>query len=218
MIALAFLLGQAVPTLTLSQVRNLSPAAAGDAVLGNEQHGPIETFETPIGGMSAPGFIEGQLVERSTLNGSGCIRRRWTVKFRTASGADINIATVESGAYSIWEISPSSDGICPKGDYVSLNSRVSVERRWEALAKLKKIRTGASPIRFECFDTTSSGLCNGSKAICVALRMLTPWAITRNGGDMLIWLGIRGGTVTEVRFNSAQPSRVFVTRNVPAPF
>ncbi|MBB3911658.1 hypothetical protein [Sphingomonas desiccabilis] len=218
MIALAFLLGQAPPTLTLLQVRELSPAAAGDAILGDEQHGPIERFEAPTGGMNVPGLIEGQLVERPVPSALGCVRRRWTVKFRAAPGADISTAKVQSGTYSTREISPSSDGICPAGDYVRLSPGVSVEQGWDALAKLKEIRTGVSATRFECSDTTSSGLCDDSKAIRVALRTLTPWAITRDDDDVLIWLGVRGGIVTEVRFNSAQPSRVLVTRKVPAPF
>jgi hypothetical protein len=80
-----FLLAQAA-ALSFSQLRELPPAAAGDAVLRDQQHGHIETFEAPTGGLNAPGVVDGQFVERPTVSGSGCVRQRWTVKFQAAPG------------------------------------------------------------------------------------------------------------------------------------
>lgn len=217
MIGLVFLLAQASKALSLLQVQELPPPAAGDAVLRHQQHGPIETFEVPTGGMNAPGVVEGQLVELPSASGSGCARKRWTVKFRAAPGADIRTATVD-GTYSTQEIAPAPNGTCQSGRYVYLNPGISVGQGWEALARLKDVTTGAVRTQFQCSDSTSSGLCNDSKAIRVTLNMLTPWVITRDAGDVVIWLGVPGSIVTEVRFKTVEPSQVVVTRKVPTPF
>lgn len=218
MISLAFLLLAQVPaTLSLAQVREMSPMAAGATVLRDQQHGPIETFETPTGGMLPPGMIQGQLVERPTASGMGCTRKRWTVTFRAAPEADIGTATVD-GTYSTQEIALSLKGVCPTGRYVHLNPGVSEDQGWEALARLRDINTGASRTSFRCSDETSSGLCKGRKAVRLALRTLTPWAVSRETRDVSIWLGVPGGMFTEARFNSVRSSQVIVTRRVPAPF
>lgn len=217
MITLGLLLAQAVATLSLSQLQELSPEAAGDAVLSGRQHGPIETFETPTGGMMPPGMIEGQFVERPTTAGSACVRRVWTVQFRAEPGADIATAKAES-IYSTQEITLSAKGICPSGRYVHLNPGVDVDQGREALTNLHEISARTSRTVFLCSDETSSALCNGNKAIGAAIRVMKPWAITSSAGDILIWLGEAGNVVTEVRFKSGQPSQVFVKRSIPAPF
>lgn len=217
MITLAFLLGQAAPTLTFAQVRALPPAVAGDAILPDQQHGPIETFEAPHGGVNAPGVIEGQLVERPVANGPGCARKRWTVRFRAVPGADIRTATVDS-MYSTQEIAPASNAICASQGYVRLNPDVSLEGGWKVLASLKEFIDGRGHAQVRCSDTTSSKLCTDSNAIRSSLRTLSPWAITRDANDTLVWMGVPGGIVTEVRFNAARPPYITIRRDVPAPF
>lgn len=215
---LTFLLAQAA-ALSLLQVRELSPAAAGDAILRDQPHGPIESFESPTGGggPTPSGTIQGQFVERPVMSGAGCARRRWTVTFRAAPGADIDTATAQD-RYSGWEIAPASDGACPSGRYVHLNPGVSMDQGWQALARLKAVRAETGREAFQCSDSTSSGLCGDSKSIRAGLRELTPWAINLEAGDLALWLGEPGKVVTDVRFSSADPAKVVVTRKVPAPF
>lgn len=214
---LALLVAQAAASLSLSQVQMLSPEAAGDAILRDREHGPIEAFESPTGGMLPPGMIEGQLVERPTTVSSACVRRVWTVRFRAEPGADIATAKAES-TYSTQEISLSAKGICPSGRYVNLNPRVDVGQGLEALTKLYKVSARTSRTMFRCSDETSSGLCKGNKAIRAAIRSSKPRAITNISGDILVWLGEAGSVVTEVRFKSGQHSQAFVKRSVPASF
>jgi hypothetical protein len=216
-ITLSLLLAQAVANLSLSQVQELSPEAAGDAILSGQQHGPIETFETPTGGMPLPGMIDGKLVERPTIVGLACVRRVWTVKFRAKPGADIATAQSER-TYSSQEVMLPTKGICPSGRYVHLNPGVDVDQGREALTKLYDVSALTSRTVFRCSDETSSGLCKGNKAVGAAIRGMKPWAITSRDGDILIWLGEAGNTVTEVRFKSGQLSQVFVQRRIPAPF
>ncbi|MEG3177189.1 hypothetical protein U1872_13180 [Sphingomonas sp. RB3P16] len=217
MIVLALVLAQPATSLTLGELRKLSPAAAGDAVLRDQPHGAIATFEAPTGGMNAPDTTEGQLLERPTASGSGCVRRRWTVQFRAPRGADISTAMV-GGVYSTQEIAAISRGVCPAGRYVHLNPGVTLGQGWEALARLKDGVSGARQTQFQCADATASGLCGSSKAIRSALSRLTPWTITHDAGDVVLWLGEPGKIVTEVRFKAADPSHFTVTRSVPAPF
>lgn len=215
---LALILAQATDTVSLTQVREMPPAVAGEVILRNQQHGPIEAFEAPTGGMNAPGMVEGQLIERPVVTGPGCVRTRWTVKFQVAPGADISAATV-IGTYAAREISWILQDACPSGRYVHLSPGVTVDQGWEALASLRKVSAAASRARFQCADTTSSGLCKGSKAIGAAIRRLVPWAVTRDSDEVRVWLGVPGESlVTEVRFNPKHLSRVIVTRKVPAPF
>ncbi|WP_267396733.1 MULTISPECIES: hypothetical protein [unclassified Sphingomonas] len=217
MITLAFLLAQATDTVSLAQIRAMPPVVAGDVILRDQQHGPIEAFESPTGGMNAPGMIDGQLVERPTATGPGCVRTRWTVKFQAAPGADISAATV-IGTYPTREISWILGNVCPSGEYVHLNPGISVDQGWEALTGFRQVSAVASRTKYKCADTTSSGLCKGNKAISAALRTLAPWAITQDADEVRIWLGVPGDVVTEVRFDLKHLSQVVVTRKVPAPF
>jgi len=213
---LAFLLAQAT-ALSFLQLRTMSPADAGDAVLRDEPHGRIVAFEAPTGGLNLPGVVDGEFVEQPAPRGPGCVRRRWTVTFHTTPGADIGTATPQDKR-SAWEIAPSADGACPSGRYAHLNPGVSVNQGWEALARLKAVTAEAGPGTFQCSDATSSGLCKDSPAIRAALRGLTPWAITQEAGATIIWLGVPGQVVTEVRWQAADPDQLRVTRKVPAPF
>jgi hypothetical protein len=216
-ISLALVLAQAAINLSLSQAKELSPAAAGDAILHDKQHGPIETFETTTDGMLPPGMAKGELAERPTTAGSACVRMVWTVQFRAAPGADISTAKAKS-TYSTQEITLSPTGTCPPGRYVHLNLGVDIEHGRKALVRLKEVSAVKSRARFKCLDETSSGLCNSNAAILTALQTLKPWAITQSDEDILIWLGVRGSVLTEVRLKSDQRSQVVVTRKMPPPF
>jgi hypothetical protein len=216
-ISLSLLLAQAVANLSLSQVQDMSPEAAGDAVLNSQPHGPIEIFEAPTGGMLPPGMIEGQLIERATTAGSACVRRVWTVKFRAEEGAAIASAKAES-FYSGQEIALSANGICPSGRYVHLNPSVNLGQGREALENLAEITSHRSRTAFRCSDDTPFGLCKGDSAILAAIRHMKPWLINSSGGDIRILLGKPGSAVTEVRFKAGQPSRVSINRRTPAPF
>jgi hypothetical protein len=211
------LLAQAVANLSLSQVQLLSPEAAGDAVLRGQQHGPIELFEAPTGGMLPPGMIEGHFVERPTIAGSACVRRVWTVTFRAEPSADIATAKAES-TYSGQEITLSAKGICPSGRYTHLDPGIDADQGRKALEKLHEVTAAKYRTVFRCSDKTSSDLCSSDKFIRTALRSMKPWAITSRDGDILIWLGEKGSAVTEVRFKPGHKSDVFVKRSIPAPF
>lgn len=217
MIWIALLPVQAPAALTLAQVRQLAPAVAGDLILRDVPHDPVETFEVPTGGMGPPGMIEAQLTERPTVTAAGCVRKRWTVRFTAVSGTDIELATV-SGVYAQQEIALLADSKCPSTHYVHLGRKLSLADGWKALTDLKKVSDPASRTKFTCTDATKSGLCRGPKTISHALAKLSPWAIVRKGDDLLIWLGERGQIVTEVRFSPANASRVMIDRRIPAPF
>ena len=214
MVMLAVVMAQAAAALSLSQVREMPPSAAGNEILGDLPHGEIESFKSFTGGMLPPDRIEGQLAERPNLLGSVCVRKVWTVLFRAAPGADIGTAKPETKRDK-QEIAVPISGACPAGQYAYLDRSISIQQGNTALTKVSELSAPRSNAHLTCSDGTSSGLCAGDKAVRAALRAMKPWLVTKDGNEVL--LGVPGGVVTSVSFDTAD-NAVRVKRFIAAPF
>ena len=210
-------LAQVAPAPTFAEFKRLAPSIAGDLVLQGQTHGRIDSIIAPVGGLTAPGVVEAELVEQPVATEQGCVRKRWTVSFSAPPNADIDTATLDH-SHSATEIGMPGTHGCRTASYAHLNPGIDRALGFRSLTALERIRLGARNLRFQCSDETSSGLCRDDRSILRVLNTLTPWAISRDANDVLIWLGTPGGIVTEVRFDLAEPSRVRVTRHIPAPF
>ena len=211
------LVAQVAATPTFAEFKRLAPSIAGDVLLQGQTHGRIDSVIAPVGGLIAPGVVEAELVEQPVATERECIRKRWAVSFSAPPSADINTATL-ARSHSSTEIGMPRPHGCRTASYAHLNPGIDQAQGFRSLTALEQIRLGARNLRFQCSDETSSGLCGNDRAILRVLNTLTPWAISRDANDVLIWLGTPGGIVTEVRFDLAEPSRVRVTRHIPAPF
>lgn len=217
MIVAVAMLMQAPAPPTLAEVARLPPAAAGDLVLSGQQHGRIEAIVKPqAGGLEAPGVTERQFVEQAVAREQGCLRKRWTARFRVVSDANADAALLEN-TYSTTEITLSNSPVCPQGRYVHLNPGVDPQQAFDALVQLERVRSERHKMQFTCSDDTSSGLCTNARTTRRELAAITPWAVSREGRTLIFWLGVPGRAVTEVRFDTATPDRISVTRSIPAP-
>jgi hypothetical protein len=194
----------------------LPPAAAGELVLDGQDHGPIETVaRRPANGMDPPGLTQLELVEAAVVDADGCVRKRWTASFIQPPAGE---AKLTDAVYSGTEISTALSGRCPDQSYVHLNPGVARAEAVAVLDRLERIASGRIKPDFTCKDTTGSVLCNDIVTFRRALRRLRPWAVTREDGAMLVWLGVPGEAVTEVRFEPGPGNRVAVSRSYPPPF
>lgn len=216
MILLALLL-QTEPALSFGDTQKWPPAVAGEHLLKDVNHGPIEEFVAPVGGMNAPGTIDADLVERPTVTARGCTRVRWTVRFR-ADPADALDHAMPDDRYKTTEIARAKRSRCSMADYVHLNPGVDASQGFTALEQLDRFRSGKATFVIECTDRTHSGLCERGAAIPAELARLEPWNISADPNGLLIWLGTPGHTVTEVRFHERHPDHVWIKRSTPAPF
>jgi len=202
---------------TLSALANLSPQAAGEIVLADKDHEPVAKIVVPTGrDMDPPGTVERQLVERPVAGPQGCSRRRWIARFSHAPGVAEGEATLSSVSASTEVALPGAAG-CPDDGYVHLNPGLEATQALPALRYLDDIRLGDAPAKFTCSDETASGLCGDPKTLRQKLASLSPWALTRQNGQMVFWLG-PPGVVTEVRYSPDRLDQVTVSRRVPAPF
>jgi len=217
MIGLILLSIQASAAPTYAAVSRLPPAVAGDRLLSGRQHGRIMSVEAPTGGMTPTGTVEAQLVEQPSAQGPRCVRTRWTVKFFASPDQDIGSAAPDT-IYSTTDIALVHTSACPTKGYVHLKPGLDQEQGFAALAVLQRARSSAPGVRLTCSDQTSSGLCADDRTTRRALAAIAPWAISRDAGDLLIWLGTGGRIVTELRFDPAAPDRIAVERRFPAPF
>jgi hypothetical protein len=214
--ALLLLATQGPPTLAATQQG--APEAAGDLVLAGHDHGPIARIVIPVNqGMNPPGLIERQLVETPVAGAEGCSRKRWNVTFFHGPAVTRDEAPFQN-AYATTEVALSGAAGCPNDGYTRLNTDVQPAQGFAALRYLDDLRLRGAKARFTCSDKTSSHLCAGPAKIRQALAMLTPWAVTLEDGDTLLWLGEPGQVVTEVRYRLDRPGRVAVRREIPAPF
>ena len=204
----------AVPTY--AEMRSLPPRAAGDLILAERSHAPIEQIIAPIGGLVPPGSVEAELVESGSRDGALCVRRRWSASFRYAPGGDPQTATLGS-LRDTGEIALPERAQCAGATYVHLNPAVSRELGGRALRVLREL-PGSRRTRFHCTDSTGSALCASDASIRAALRTLKPWAVSREKEAVFLWLKQVHGAVTEVRFDPETPHSVQVSRSVPAPF
>lgn len=216
MILLALLL-QTEAALSFGDARRLPPAVAGKRLLKGVEHGPIEAFVAPVGGMNAPGVIDADLVERPAATAQGCTRIRWTVRFRAAPNDALDHA-IPDDRYHITEIARSKASGCRTADYVHLNPGVAPSQGFAVLEQLDRLRSGQAKVTIECADQTHSGLCDREATIPAELARLKPWNISADPKGLLIWLGTPGQTVTEVRFDSRKPRHVSISRAILAPF
>ena len=203
---------------TLGAIEGLSPEAAGEIVLANHEHGPITKVVAPRQrGMDPPGWLRGELVERAVAGAEGCTRRRWNVAFSQGPDVATSQARLESVSATT-EIGLSGPAGCPGDGYTSLNGDIDPAQAFVALRYLDDLRFRGAKAQIACSDETASHLCAGSEKIRQALAKLTPWAVMREDGQTIFWLGAPGQIVTEVRYRLDRPGRVTVTRAVPAPF
>ena len=216
LMTMVLLATQAPPTL--GALANLSPRAAGEIVLAGKDHEPVARIVVPTGqGADPPGMVERQLVERPVAGPQGCSRRRWTAWFSHAPGVAEGEAALSSVSASTEVALPGAAG-CPDDGYVHLNPGLEATQALPALRYLDDIRLGDAPAKFTCSDETASGLCADPKALRQTLAGLSPWAVTRQNGQMVFWLGGAGQAVTEVRYSSDRLDQVTVSRRIPAPF
>lgn len=106
---------------------------------------------------------------------------------------------------------------CPTGQYVHLNPGVDPKLVFGPLMQLEQVRLRQRKVRFSCSDSTPSHLCADDRTIHRELAAISPWALSREGGSMIFWLGTPGEVLTEVRFDTAAPERVTVSRRIPPP-
>jgi hypothetical protein len=216
LMTMVLLATQAPPTL--GALANLSPGAAGEIVLAGKDHEPVAKIVAPAGrGMDPPGMVERQLVERPVAGPQGCSRRRWIARFSHTPGVAEDEATLSSVWASTEVALPGAAG-CPDDGYVHLNPGLGASQALPALRYLDDIRLGDAPAEFTCSDETASGLCADPGKIRQALAKLSPWAVTRQNGQMVFWLGTPGQAVTEVRYSPNRLDQVTVSRRIPAPF
>jgi hypothetical protein len=203
---------------TLSALENLSPRAAGEIVLAGKDHEPVAKIVVPTGrGMDPPGTVERQLVERPVAGPQGCSRRRWIARFSHGPGVAEGEAALSSVSASTEVALPGAAG-CPDDGYVHLNPSLEATQALPALRHLDDIRRGGAPAKFTCSDETASDLCADPGKTRQALAKLSPWAVTRQDGQTIFWLGEPGQAVTEVRYPLSRPDQVTVRRSIPAPF
>ncbi|RXD05099.1 hypothetical protein EQZ23_08245 [Sphingomonas sp. UV9] len=210
------------PGPTIAAVLRLSPADAGTLVLLGQDHRRIETVVSPPPqGLQPPGMSELELVEHATFETQGCVRKRWTAVFARSperAGEAATLFSVRGGT----EVTMAESGACPDGQYVRVNPGIEPARAFDALAQLGHIQSGRGQsgrgkVRFSCSDSTSSRLCANAGTTQHRLAGLSPWAVSFIGETVVFWLGTPGQVVTEVRFDTGTPDRVFVDRRIPAP-
>lgn len=206
-----------VATITLDRVTALPPAEAGALALAGRAHGPIvEVTRQDAASLLPPGVVEVAMVEAPVATRGGCSRRRWATTFRFRSPAKAGSAVLASAVPRL-EVAVDRNGVCPSAGYAHVNPGVSEEDAFAALHRLADVLMPASRTRLTCVDRTGSSLCGRPKEVRRRLAALSPWAVTRRGDAMILWLGIPGQVVTEVSYNPAEPRHVRITREVPPP-
>jgi hypothetical protein len=203
---------------TLGAMERLSPQAAGEVVLAGQDHGPIVKIAPPkFPGMSAPGGVERQMVERPVASAGGCVRRRWILGFFHGPDVTQDEAALNSVS-STTEVALAGPTGCPDDGYAQLNGDITPAQAHAALGHLDDLRLRDAKAQFSCSDETRSNLCADTKTIRRELAKLSAWAVMRRNGETVFWLGGGGGAVTEVRYALTGPDRVVVERRIPAPF
>lgn len=216
MILAAVMLMLAQADVTLAAVERLPAVAAGDLALAGKDHGPIETVARRAAqGMNPPGLVELEMLEPVVAGARGCERRRWTVSFQPLAP---NAEPVKTGAYAATEVALARSGVCPNGGYVHLNPGVEPSQAFVVLEQLDRIALGRSRPKISCFDATASMLCSNDQTTLQSLARLRPWVVTREGKELVAWLGAPGDVVTEVRFDARSSGHIVVNRKIPAPF
>jgi hypothetical protein len=212
--AISLALVQHLPTP--AEIERLPPAAAGELALVGQEHGPIVAVVRRDGsGMDPPGMVTIELVERAVAGEGGCSRTRWEIVFGV--GPDEHVSR-RSGPRAGTEVALFRAGACPDDPYVPVGSNVEAPAALDILRHLDEIRSPRRRINFLCSDTTHSHLCFNARTIRREVARLSPWQILRDGDVTILWLGIRGQVVTELRYPAASPDRVTVKREIPPPF
>lgn len=212
-VALSLLAATAAPTL--EEITRLPPAAAGELALAGHPHAPIVEIRRGWPGSLPPGLTELLMTERPTaLPGGGCMRRQWSVGFRRDA-----VPYRLEGAFASTEITVRSGRDCPTTGYVEIGDGVSADRAVGEMTRVQGWWAGNNPPHYRCTDHTDSRLCATSAELRLQLARTTPWMIKREREEIVLWMGQRGGVVTELRYVPGdRVTTATVTRFIPAPF
>ncbi|MEH3123748.1 MAG: hypothetical protein PGN16_17560 [Sphingomonas phyllosphaerae] len=169
-----------------------------------------------------PGTTELTMVERATaLPGGGCLRHYWRVSFsRLHSDDTAGPHYLDADrARSHPEVALGSGAGCPTGDYVGTHPDLAPAVAIVELTRLHEWRAGHGAPRYRCTDRTGSRLCATAAGLRRELARVQPWMILREQDEIVMWMGQRGGVVTELRYvPSDHVATATVTRFIPAPF
>lgn len=209
MVLTVFMLAQ----VTLGAVERLPPEQAGNLVLSGKTHGVVESVvrERAIG-LDPPGSVRLSLIEKAEAVPEGCQRLTWTAEFVQAPEAAADDAALRS-AFASREIALAPTKDCASAAYARVGPRLAPSA---AFAALRAVRSGvADQPEVKCSDETASDLCRDSATTWREVARLEPWSVSLQGGTTVVWLGVRGQAVTEVRVIG--PGRFEVARRIPAP-
>lgn len=218
----ALLLLAASATPTLEEVAQLPPATAGELALAGYSHEPIVEVRHEGDALPPPGTTELTMIERTTaLPGGGCLRHFWRVSFsrlhRDETGGPHYLDV--DRARSRPEVALDSGGGCPTGGYVGTHPDLAPAVAIGELRRLHAWRAGHDAPRYRCTDRTGSRLCATAAGLRRELARTAPWMIKRERDEIVLWMGQRGGVVTELRYVPGdRVTTATVTRFIPAPF
>lgn len=202
---------------TVEQVKTLPPFEAGERVLASKKHGPIESVEQTDDRYSDHGEVNFYLIERPVRSADGCVRTRWHVTFEPSQESSSESA-IFSRAYANKELTLPQGTDCPRDGYAHLNPGTDINRAFSALRSLKMLTSRSNSLQLTCADATKSGLCDSADHILEKIAPMSPWAVTNKDGSIAIWLGEKGGPVTEVIFSGQNLAAVSIERRNPTPF
>lgn len=209
MVLTVFMLAQ----VTLGAIERLPPEQAGNLVLSGKTHGVVQSVvREPATGLDPPGSVRISLIEKAEAVPEGCQRLTWTAEFVQAPEAPVDEAALRS-AFASREIALAPRKDCSSAAYARVDPRLESST---AFVALKALRSGvAERPQVKCSDETASDLCRDSATTWREVARLEPWSVSLQGGTTVVWLGVRGQVVTEVRVIG--PGRFEVARRVPAP-
>jgi len=219
---IAALLLAAAATPTLEEIMRLPPATAGELALAGYPHEPIVEVRHEGDALPSPGTTELTMVERATkLPGGGCLHHYWRVSFSRLHSDDTGGSQYldVDRARSRPEVALGSGAGCPTGGYVGTHLDLAPAVAIAELTRLHEWRAGHGAPRYRCTDRTGSRLCVTAVGLRRELARVQPWMILREQNEIVMWMGQRGGIVTELRYVPGdQLTTATVTRFIPAPF
>lgn len=200
--------------VTLGTVDALPPEAAGRLVLAPREHGPIVAVEPErTRALQPPGYRERHFIERARRVARGCVRTRWMASFRaTSASPDPVLHEIRPTP----EVAALNSEDCPASGYATIAPGLSPDAGFDALAILGSLRSGRI-VPATCDDSTASRLCDDAATMRSELSSIAPWHIQQQGDQMLIWLGMAGQTVTEIRYRPGDRPQIRLSRRIPAP-
>ncbi|WP_447762237.1 hypothetical protein [Sphingopyxis panaciterrae] len=206
---------QAATVPQLIDIEGLSTEKAGKLILAGQAHRPIVAIgEQPAFG--PPGLVELKLAESPVRLDKGCHRRMWTARFLLPVEGHSGTGGLQS-PYAVDEVALVPSRPCELAAYSTLASPLAAGRGLELLAALRSFGAVSAKLRFRCSDSTASDLCRDDAHMKMALRDLPVWHIASRDGEAVMWLGVPGQVVTEVRFDPDRTGPITLDRRIPAP-